>query len=494
MRGRPSGAATGRRRRPWAASLLVPLVACSPAAPPQDIALVHATVIDGTGAPPRLDQTLLVRDGVITDIGPFAQVDTSGAARIVDTTGKHLIPGLWDAHAHTAADPVALDLYLAHGVTSVRDMGCDPACTARLVRWRDEVASGSRRGTRLLVAGPNVDGPKPLEYAGHVNVTAETAGTAVAELAALGIDFVKVRDWLSAEQYRAVVEAAAARGLPVDGHIPVAVPVPVVLGSGQRTIEHGGSALGGLLMAASSAEDDLRAQLLAALDAARQSGSFAAPFEFALGPEFSAPMLGSFHEQRAEAIAAAMAAAGTALVPTLVVSEPTLQAPDPVFDGRRLLADDRMRFASVQQIEAWQRNELFGNSDQSAMVQRQEKLCDLVLRIKRAGAPVLAGTDMSDEGRWQIAGISLHDEMLLLVRAGLSPMEAIVAATAAPARAFGRDDLGTLQVGRRADVVILDADPLADIRSTRRIAAVMTAGEYLDRPALDGILDKIAAR
>ena len=481
----------------WTVLLTLVVTSSSSSAESGAIALVHATVIDGTGSPPLTDWTLLIRDGRIAEIGPSSAVQSGTAKRIVDATGRFVLPGLWDAHTHTEAHPPTLDLYLAHGVTSLRDMGCDPECTAKLVEWRSEVEVGTRRGPRLLVAGPNVDGLKPLDYAGHVTVTTDTAAAAVADLAAAGVDFVKVRDWLSEEEYEAVVAAARAERLPVDGHLGVAVRALHAVESGQRTFEHGGSALGGLLMAASSSEETLRAELLGAMDSARSNGAFYEPFRVAISQEFTERLLRSLDETRTAALAKAFATHGTALVPTLVVSEPAFQSADPWFDGRRLLEDEDLRFIAAPQIEAWRSNGPWGDLDETtlgAMAEQQDALRGLVARMRAAGAPILAGTDLSEEGRWQIAGHSLHNELLLLVEAGLSPMEALVAATSAPAEVFGLDDLGTLQTGQRADLVVLDADPLVDIRNVRRIVGVMSGGAYLDRSKLDSLLESVATR
>ncbi|MBT4436560.1 MAG: amidohydrolase family protein, partial [Gemmatimonadales bacterium] len=297
--------------------------------------------------------------------------------------------------------------------------------------------------------------------------------------------------WLAPDEYAAVLAASHIQGLPVDGHVPTSMTVTAVAAAGQRTVEHGGSVLGGLLLAASSDEEALRAELLAAMDAARTSGQFFAPFALAMGPDFTDRLLRTFDESKASLIVEAFREAGTALVPTLVVGHPAFRSVDPEFDGRRVLEGRQMDYVSGDVLEMWKASAtspLFAGEGIQAARDRYEALADLVGRMHRAGVPVLPGTDLSVEAPWQVAGFSLHDELLLLVEAGLSPMDAIRAATSTPATVLGLIDLGTVEVGKLADLVILDADPLTDIRNTRRIAGVVSRGIYLGRPALDSLL------
>ena len=478
----------------WLALVFVSagLTACAGPDESATLAIIHATVIDGSAPEAKSDQTLLVKDGRIQEMGPSDSIDVPSEATVIDATGRHVIPGLWDVHAHTNADQTVLDLYLANGVTSIRDMGCDPRCAELLAERSVLVASDSIVGPRVVWSGPNIDGASPIDYAGHVHVTVAGAATTVEDLKAAGADFIKVRDWLAPDEYAAVLAASHIQGLPVDGHVPTSMTVTAVAAAGQRTVEHGGSVLGGLLLAASSDEEGLRAELLAAMDAARTSGQFFAPFALAMGPDFTDRLLRTFDESKASLIVEAFREAGTALVPTLVVGHPAFRSVDPEFDGRRVLEGRQMDYVSGDVLEMWKASAtspLFAGEGIQAARDRYEALADLVGRMHRAGVPVLPGTDLSVEAPWQVAGFSLHDELLLLVEAGLSPMDAIRAATSTPATVLGLIDLGTVEVGKLADLVILDADPLTDIRNTRRIAGVVSRGIYLGRPALDSLLN-----
>ncbi len=217
---------------------------------PGPLALTHVTVIDGTGAPARADVTVLITGGRITEVGEAAKVRVPRGARVVNARGKYLIPGLWDMHVHLAKiGENALPLFLANGVTSVRDMGGDYAVAPRLKR---EVNDGLRLGPRIKTAGPileaarNVERMKtektiefdtfPVERTRISVGSAEDAARAVELVAKLGADFVKIRTVESVETYRAIVEAAGRAGLPVVGH--ASVPPEEIARAGQRSIEH----------------------------------------------------------------------------------------------------------------------------------------------------------------------------------------------------------------------------------------------------------------
>ncbi|MBT6695739.1 MAG: hypothetical protein HOB12_08815, partial [Gemmatimonadales bacterium] len=181
----------------WLALVVVSagLTACAGPDESATLAIIHATVIDGSAPEAKSDQTLLVKHGRIQEMGPSDSIDVPSEATVIDATGRHVIPGLWDVHAHTNADQTVLDLYLANGVTGIRDMGCDPRCAELLAERSVLVASDSIVGPRVVWSGPNIDGASPIDYAGHVHVTVAGAATTVEDLKAAGADFIKVRDW-----------------------------------------------------------------------------------------------------------------------------------------------------------------------------------------------------------------------------------------------------------------------------------------------------------
>ena len=458
--------------------------------------IVDVTVIDGTGVQPIAGQNVLIEGDRIITVSDTSNVDIEGAT-IVEGTGKYLMPSLWDAHAHTFADKNVLNMYLVNGVGNLRDMGCNPECTARLITHRDLLRQGNGIGPDILVTGQNVDGTSVFpDYDGHIWVTEETAASIVENLHANGSDIIKVRDWLTLEEYDAVTAAAREAGLPVDGHVGLAIPALHALASGQRTIEHGGNNLGGLLIDISSKEDALRAELLDLMATALEGGPPYTLFIRANSAEFLELLLGSIDEQKAEALTEAFVASGTALVPTLLTQHPSLGSADPIFDGKRVADDPAMEVVPQEIFKLWQSES--GSPLSEAYMElwgrQYQAFTQLVNRLHNAGVPIIAGTDASigGEGAWLfVPGFSIHNELILLVEAGLTPLEAIAAATSVPAEVFNLTDGGSIAPGMFADLVLLNEDPTEDIRNTRKIEAVFSRGKYLDRDQLDGILQSI---
>jgi imidazolonepropionase-like amidohydrolase len=425
----------------------------------ETLAIAHVTLIDGTGNPARSDMTVLVDGARIAAVEPAAKARIPNDARTVDARGKFLIPGLWDMHVHLAkAGADALPLFVANGVTSVRDMGGDFAET---LKWKSEIENGKRLGPRIKTAGPilesakHVEGMKrggtvePVERTRIGIANAEQADAAVAFVAKLGVDFVKVRTVESLDVYRAIADAARRAGLPLVGH-PVASPEEMIR-AGQRSVEH---------------------SLL--------------------------PGIGNRTEQKRGELFKQYVAGGIAMVPTAVVGEKSLAVPQDdasrLVDDREGKIDPRRKYLSGYLIEDWREQVAERKSGLPLDYKKlTESLRPLWQEMHRAGVCILPGTDVGVVLIYP--GFSLHDELELLVRGiGMTTMEALVSATRRPAEFFGiQDTLGTVEAGKIADLVLLDADPLLDIRNTRQIRAVVQSGKFLDRPALDDILAQVAA-
>lgn len=430
------------------------------------IAITDVTVIDGTGAPARARQTVVVRGTRIAQVGPAASVPVPAGARRMDGRGRWLIPGLWDMHVHAfgyAFADFAAPLLLANGVTGARDMGFF-VDTARY--WRGEVAAGRTVGPRLVVGG-RLDGPRNRAPWVARAATAEDARRAVDSLVNAGADFIKVYSHLPREAYFAAAEQARRRGVRLVGHVPYAVSVQEAVGAGQRGMEHQDD-----LMRACSVEDAaLRAELAALpVDAppARQ---------LALMRDHARRMRDGYDAARCARVMAAMAEAGVHATPTLVVYQPYLARGDTSVIHPSLMrtvppglaAEWRARLGRMEPVDTATVAAYFSLARTGEM--------------HGAGVRLLAGTDAPLA--YVHPGASLHDELALLVRAGLTPMQALQAATREPAAHLGAlDSLGTVQAGRLADLVLLEADPLADIRNTRRIHAVIANGRVMDRAAL----------
>ena len=427
------------------------------------LALTHVTLVDVAAGTLLPERTVVVQGDRLLAAGPGRTVAVPAGARVVDGRGRFLIPGLWDHHVHISAPDRVLPLFLAHGVTGVRDMGNAPL----VFRWREEVERGRRLGPRIVACGPIVDGPQP-SAAAYTFVVAgpEDGRRVVRRLARLGADCVKVYDEVPRAAYHAVAEEARRRGLPLVGHVPNAVTLAEAAAAGQATNEH----LGGLLEAGSREAGALRHALLHAPPPARWEDI---PDRIAARGERA---LATWDAATAGRLFRALASGGMAQVPTLVAKrvqsriDEIAEAPDP-----------RLRWVSQYDRSWWRpaRNYLFRYRTPAYLAYRHRAYARelaLVGELHRAGVGILAGTDLGTP--WIYPGASLHDELELLVEAGLSPRAALAAATTPPA---GIETTA-------GDWVLLAADPLADIRNVRKIEGVAVRGRWLDRAALDRLL------
>jgi imidazolonepropionase-like amidohydrolase len=443
-------------------------------APAKSLAITGVTVIDATGAPARPDMTVVVTGDRITALGKPGEVGVPEGARVVDGKGKYLIPGLWDMHVHTAS-PSFLPLYLANGVTGVRDMhALDPDAIFGL---RKQVQEGKQPGPRVVAAGPLVDGPKPLVPSSLVAANAAEGREAVRKLKKMGADFVKVYTKLPREAYLSIADEAQKQGLPFAGHVPESVSAAEASDLGQKSIEH----LAGVELACSDREDELRREAVAALAKADNQ----AVWEL-LG-RIGARAADSFSDKKARALYARFVRNGTWQVPTLTVLRSLVSLDDPKFT-----ADPRVKYMPPSLRSYWS---LKLSPETAAWLKRAYKRATgLVRAMHQAGVPFLAGTDTPGVP-YVFPGFSLHDELALLVaEGGFTPLEALQAATRDPARFLGREkDLGTVEPGKLADLVLLDADPLADIHNTTKIAAVVANGRLLPCRELDRMLADVEA-
>jgi len=401
--------------REW---LLFSFLCCSLAALAQkdsSLALTHVTVIDCTGAPAQANSTVVVAQGRITAVGLSDAIKIPAGTRVVDATGKFLIPGLWDMHGHlTDATEDAFPLLIMNGVTGVRDMGGD---LAQLDRWRSEINGGLRVGPHIIRAGPFVDGPKE-GVTNRLTVRApEEARRAVHDLKAKGVDFIKVHNALPPEAFFALMDEAHME------HIPVAVHLPKNVGSGE---------------ASDAGVASLEHVETLYENALWRKGATAKTIEQGVD-EILGPTGQDLFQRFVKN--------GTWYVPTLV---------------------------------AYERGFVLWNNDPESLKPRldiHEKNIEVIRMMHKAGVAIMAGSDFSD---WaMVPGVDLHNELALLVEAGFTPMEALQAATLNPAKFLGKTDTyGTIQVGRAADLVLLDMNPLEDISHTRKIRAVVLGGKF----------------
>jgi imidazolonepropionase-like amidohydrolase len=459
-------------------SLLPGLLFAGPADQPPQKALVitHVTVIDATGAAARPDSTIVINGQRISAVGRTGDVKVPADARVVDGTGKFLIPGLWDMHVHWSEPIVSaapyLGLFTANGVTGVRQMWGFPCHFG----WRKDIAAGTLVGPRMVLAGNIVDGPKPI-WPGSIAVATEDEGRqAVRKTKEDGYDFVKVYSLLPRDAFLAIADEAKKQGLPFAGHVPNSVTAGEASDAGQKSFEH----LYGIMLACSTRQEELTKDLAAArLDPTNP--------DRALLRRVGEQLIDTYDAQKAAALFAKFKANGTWQVPTLTVLRAIANLDDKDFTN-----DSRLKFMPGRVRNFWNPKTDFRLKSMTQVdyaMQRKmfKRNLELVGAMHRAGVDILAGTDVLNP--YCFPGFSLHDELELFVEAGLSPMAALQTATRNPARYLDQQkDFGTVEQGKIADLVLLDADPLKDIKNTRKIAAVIVGGQLLAREKLDAIL------
>jgi Amidohydrolase family len=459
---------------------------------PSAIAITHVTVIDATGAAPQPDSTVIISDGRISAIGPANQVAIPRRARVVDASGKFLIPGLADMHIHLtgAGEPIGsrefiIPLLIANGITTVRDMG---GKVEYLKALRAEIDSGKRIGPRIFFTGPYLDGNPPSFQPSIVVQTPAEAIAAVDKLHSEGVDFIKVQSRLQPEPYYAIALESKRLNIRFLGHVPDSITAAAASDAGQASIEH----LTGVLLGCSTREEELRQRRLAPVPPGEDKAQ-----KLARDRAWTKDLLDSYSAQKAENLFQKFLANRTWQVPTL----PLLIHLAYLVPESDRAGDTRLKYIPRDVRQNWDRsrNELLdARTEEDFALQRRLVKQSLagVKTMNDAGVPFMAGTDAAAPNVFP--GFSLHEDLALLVEAGLTPMQALQAATVRPAEFLGPTaEQGTIEAGKRADLVLLDANPLEDIHNTQKIRALIVNGRLLDRNELNALLagvEKFAAK
>lgn len=418
----------------------------------KSLVFTHVTVIDVTGAPAKSDMTVVISGERITAIGKTGKVRIPKDAQTIDATGKFLIPGLWDMHTHlsfyadTKQPPfTAFPLLIANGVTGVRDLGGN---LEQIDRWRKEITDGTLTGMRIFRAGAYVDGQKKMnEFRASMTIvvnTPEEARAAVRNLKQRGVDFIKVHNAVPHDAYLALADECRKQKIPLATHLPRSVRIAEASDAGTRSIEH--------------------------IEMLLESVSF----DVAAGEKPKEPLaaLAEITDEKANALFARFVKNGTYYTPTLV--------------GYRSFVQEAEEGAAKDSAK-WR----------DSLAARQKifsRFKQFVGMMQKSGVGILAGTDFArkrDAYPYPVPqpGADLHDELALFVESGLTPLEAIQTATLNPAKWLNiQKDYGTIEKGKVADIVLLEANPLEDIKNTRRIDAVVLNGRYLSKELLQKML------
>jgi imidazolonepropionase-like amidohydrolase len=457
-----------------AALLVVPYL--SLAEPSSQLAITHVTLIDATGQPPPLDQTVLIEGRRIAAVGPTAKIKIPKAARTIDASGKFLLPGFWDMHVHIAginADPswskqVLLPLLLANGIFGVRDMGGD---LDALLSWQRDIESGALLGPHIVAAGPFLaaSGRKTPEQYPVAN--ADAARAAVDDFKKRGANFIKIISMPSRDAFFAVADECKKQNIPFVGHLPFEIGVIEASNAGMHSIEH--LLYSAFALSFSSKEAELRPRLVLA----EKKGDSAAWEQIAHEAD------ATYSQEKAATVFQTLKKNATWVTPTLasldITSHPERWKTD----------DPLLSFVPPAIAKEWR-----DSFDDARMKQRAAWLArqasndwKLTGELHHAGVNLLVGSDSLDP--FVFPGDSFHHELAELVRAGFTPMEVLQAATLGAAQFLGNEkEFGTIEPGHAADLVMFSANPVESIANTRKVWAVIRDGGYYDRAALDALL------
>jgi len=447
---------TGRAQKPATADVLV---------------LNNVTVVDVRTGKLQPDQTVILERNHIYSIGPSKSAKSPRNADSVNCKGGYLIPGLWDMHVHLEfgdwfpdAKDVSLPLFIANGVTSVRDMGSELDVVQD---WRNEIEAGRMIGPRILTSGPMLDGPKPRFPSSIAITTPQDARQAVNRLKERGADFIKLQSLIPRDAVLAIADEAKKQEIPFEGHVPDAMRASEMSEAGMKSFEH----LIGIFEGSSPAEEGF-------LKGGKTEGKF----------------LATYDEARAASLAALLAKNHTWQCPTLV-----WERGGNLLDVTDFSGDARVKYApGPWKSKTWKRftdeiTQGYGTDDIATRKKFVEKELEVVRMLHKAGVEFLAGTD-TPAGVHIFPGFSLHEELQRFVTAGFTPLEALQTATLNPARFFGTEaQLGTIEEGKLADMVLLAANPLEDISNTQKIAGVFVNGRYFYHAEIEKMLTGVEA-
>lgn len=434
----------------------------------QDVQVIRdATIFAETTGEPIDNGVIVVEGSEIRAVGSYETIVVPDDALVIDAGDKYVIPGLADMHVHLEYfdDPRYLLLFLANGVTTVRNMDGRP----HILDWKRQIEASDLLGPTIYTAGPLLDGDPPLLPDNTVVEDAAAAREVVRAQAAAGYDFIKVYSNLASEPYRAVVSEAERHGLAVAGHVPRGLSVADVFGSGQIAIEH----LADYSEVVESADSPY-------IDGWHWSKLFLAV---------------SMDREKVASVASQQASSGVWTVPTIVQANRQLARQSTV---QAWLEAEEMQYIESDARNFWlesvERDARRMDNDDWELVDRgRRNRIELTRALHLAGVSLLIGTDTPNP--FVVPGFSLHEELQNFVAAGFTPGEALATATSGAAGfSRGLDEWGTIEPGKRADLVLLDTNPLQDIENVRHIAGVMVGGVYLARQDLDAMLGELRSQ
>ncbi|MFT3680500.1 MAG: amidohydrolase family protein [Ferruginibacter sp.] len=451
------------------------------AQPAADIIITNGTIINIETGRLEKGKAIVLKNGKIKAVINQPKIKMLKNYVTINAAGKFIMPGLWDMHVHFGGGDTLLEenknllpLYIANGITAVRDAAAD--ISPAVLEWRRQVNEGILTGPTIFTSGPKIEGINSI-WIGDLEVgSVEEMKKAMDSLQQLKVDFIKITDnTLRPSLYLETVKEARKRGLPVSGHIPYALTMKEVVDAGLSSVEHMAYAL----KAGAANDEEIAAAVL--------SGKLA-------NKEVMPLVLKNFDEAYAMKVYRYMAQKGTAVVPTLSISRITAY-----LDKEDHWQDDYLKYIGegLKNTYHWRVQRAAGDSKEAVELRHQvfEKAASLLPLLHKAGVTIIAGTDAGYLNSFDYPGQGLHTELALLVKYGLTPLQALQSSAINGPRYFGlQQTYGRVAGGYAADLLILDKNPLVDISATQTIAAVFVKGKYFSRIVLDSMLTEIQAR
>ncbi|WP_316821667.1 amidohydrolase family protein [Pedobacter gandavensis] len=445
-----------------------------------DLLIKSATIIDIKTGKLIPKQSIAIKDGVITAVFKDQQLSGYTASQTLDATGKFLMPGLWDNHMHFGGGTQLIEenknllpLYLAYGITTIRDAAAD--ISPSVLQWRDEIANGKLQGPTIFTSGPKLEGYNS-SWIGDIEVgNTKEILDALDSLKKMKVDFVKITDnTLSPPLFLESIRLARAAGFKVSAHIPNALSMEQIAGAGLTSVEH----LGYALKAASGQEKEI---------------SKAVAEGRLKGKAFNQKVMDTFDETAALATYKNMAKHGMYLTPTLSLSYILAY-----FEKDNHKNDDYLKYIGkgLQQTYVGRVKRI--EQDNSEAIEFRHLLFEKTVKtlplLQKAGVKIMAGTDAGYLNSYTYPGIGLHKELELMVKYGLTPLQALQASVINSPSYFNKKEYGSLQKGKKADILLLDENPLQNISATQKIYAVVAKGTVLDRTILDHMLESVKSK
>ncbi len=443
-----------------------------------DLIINHINIVDVVQNKIIQNQSIVVIKDRITAIGAAEAIKRKyKSTLIINGTGKFIMPSLWDMHVHFGGDTLIgenkllLPLYTAMGISHVRD--CAGDISDSVIAWKNAIAANKLEGPSIFTSGPKLEGIKSI-WPGDLEIGNEQElNKALDSLVKLKVDFVKITDnTLEPNLFLKSIVAARKRGWKVTGHIPATMTVATYANAGLSAIEH----IGYLQRAASDKEDSIT-QL-------RASGKIT-------NKEAAVLYLNTFNKEIAVQKFKQLAANGTAVVPTINGSFKTTY-----LDQYDFTKDEYLKYLgpAFKRTYGWRVNRAAGDNAEAIQFRHAnfEAAANLLPILYKSGVTILAGTDAGFLNSYNYPGLGMHEELAIMVKYGLTPQEAILCSIVNGPAFFGlQNDYGSVAINKKADLLILNANPLEKIENTQRIFGFIRKGKYLDRQKLNLLLEQV---